>query len=193
MNRRLNRLEHTVYLVGSAPSPDDRRVCIIYLSRAGLVLDGQGEPVEAEPSPASVAAQVAERYLAGRLFAHPGQSRLQVSEIASLKDGLTSWTPMGAIARHHDSIVLIAPVADGRLPDVVIRATTAPGGPVDCSGITVHPVITRADSTGDIGQALEDDLGGIFPNARIARPFALDGETAQDIAPQLEGYIDRML
>ena len=46
-------------LVDSKPTSDDRHVCVIWLSRAGLVIGADGQPVEAEPSPTSAAAQVA--------------------------------------------------------------------------------------------------------------------------------------
>ena len=70
-------------LVDSKPTPDDRHVCVIWLSRAGLVIGADGQPVEAEPSPASAAAQVAEKHLRTRLFP-PGRhcmSRLEIAEI----------------------------------------------------------------------------------------------------------------
>lgn len=35
----------------SRPLPEDRHVCVIYLSRAGKALDDEGHLMEAEPSP----------------------------------------------------------------------------------------------------------------------------------------------
>lgn len=38
-------------LVDSKPTPDDRHVCVIWLSRAGLAIGADGQPVEAESPP----------------------------------------------------------------------------------------------------------------------------------------------
>ena len=49
------------------------------LSRAGYVMGADGRPVEAEPSPASVVAEVAEKHLCARLFP-PGRQALSARE-----------------------------------------------------------------------------------------------------------------
>lgn len=54
--------------INARPLPDDRHACILWLSRAGFVPGADGSPVEAEPSPASTAARVAEVLLSSRLF-----------------------------------------------------------------------------------------------------------------------------
>ena len=88
-----------MYLIDSKPTPDDRHVCVIWLSRAGFVMGPEGRPVEAEPSPASIVAEVAEKQLCARLFP-PGRhcmSRLEIAEICSLREGLNTWPDMKSV------------------------------------------------------------------------------------------------
>ena len=153
-----------------------------------------GRPVEAEPSPASAVAQVAEKHLARRLFP-PGRhcmSRLEIAEICSLREGLVGYAPMKSIIAHHESIVLVTPAFDGRLPGIVTEALTT-GGPYDLSGITVLPVITVADSTGEPSDALLADLRAALPGAEILEPLALLGESPEEIEPQLTTYLDDLI
>ena len=183
-----------MYAIDSKPTPDDRHVCVIWLSRAGYVMGSEKRPVEAEPSPASVVAQVAEKHLCARLFP-PGRhcmSRLEIAEICSLREGLVGYTPMWSVIAHHESIALATPVFDGRLPDIVTEGLTK-FGPYDLSGITVLPVITLADSTGDLGNALHADLRAALPGATLAEPLALLGETPEAIAPQLTPRLDELV
>ena len=185
-----------MYLIDSRPTPDDRHVCVIYLSRAGLALSPDGRPVEAEPSPASAAARVAEGLLSSRLFPPgrhgAGMSRLQVSEICSLRHGLVVGPDMKSVAALHEAIVLVTPLADGRLPGVVADALTR-FGPHDLTGATVLPVVTLADSTGEPGEALLADLRSVLPGAAIADPVALLGATEDEMAPQLEPRLDELV
>ena len=181
-------------LVDSKPTPDDRHVCVIYLSRAGLVIGADGRPVEAEPSPASAAAQVAEKHLRTQLFP-PGRhcmSRVQINEIQSLRHGLVSGPDMKGVVAHHESVVLITPVFDGRLPDIVTEALTK-FGPYDLTVITVLPVITLADSTGELGDALLADLRAALPGAELLEPLVLLGEAPEAIAPQLTPRLDELV
>ena len=181
-------------LIDSKPTPDDRRVCVIWLSRAGFAMGPDGRPVEAEPSPASVVAQVAEKHLCARLFP-PGRhcrSRLEIAEICSLREGLNTWPDMKSVIRHHESIVLATPVFDGRLPGIVTEALTK-FGPYDLTGITALPVITLADSTGKPGDALLADLRAALPGATLVEPLALLGETPEAIAPQLTPRLDELV
>lgn len=183
-----------MYHIDSKPTPDDRHVCVIYLSRAGLVIGADGRPVEAEPSPASAAAQVAEKHLCARLFP-PGRhcmSRVQIGEISSLKRGLETLPDMKSVIAHHESIVLATPVFDGRLPSNVAEALTT-GGPYDLAGITVLPVITLADSTGELGDKLLADLRKALPGATLVEPLTLLGETPEAIAPQLTPQLDELI
>lgn len=182
-------------LVDSKPTPDDRRVCVIWLSRAGLVIGADGQPVEAEPSPASAAAQVAEKHLAARLFPpgrRGGRSRLQINEIQSLRYGLVSGPDMKGVVAHHESVVLITPVFDGRLPDIVTEALTK-FGQYDLAGITVMPVVTLADSTGEIGDALLADLRAALPGAEMLEPLVLLGEKPEAIESQLTPHLDELI
>ena len=181
-------------LVDSKPTPDDRHVCVIWLSRAGLVIGTDGQPVEAEPSPASIVAQVAEKHLCARLFP-PGRhcmSRVQIAEICSLREGLNTWPGMRGVIKYHESIVLAIPVFDGRLPDIVTEALTK-FGPFDLTGITVLPVITLADSTGELGDALLADLRAALPGAELLEPLVLLGETPEEIEPQLTPRLDELV
>lgn len=58
-----------MHLIDSKPTPDDRHVCVIWLSRAGFVMGADGRPVEAEPSPASVSRGCREALLCTALSA----------------------------------------------------------------------------------------------------------------------------
>lgn len=183
-----------MYRIDSKPTPDDRHVCVIWLSRAGCVMGPHGRPVDAEPSPASAVAQAAEKHLRTRLFP-PGKrcmSRLQINEIQSLRDGLVSGPDMKSVIKYHESIVLTTPVFDGRLPGIVAEALTK-FGPYDLAGITVLPVITLADSTGELGDALFADLRKALPGATLIKPLALLGETPEAIAPQLTPRLDDLI
>lgn len=183
-----------MYHIDSKPTPDDRHVCVIWLSCAGFVMGPDRRPIEAEPSPASAVAQVAEKHLRARLFP-PGKrcmSRLEIAEICSLREGLVAYTPMWSIIAHHESIVLATPVFDGRLPGIVTEALTK-FGPYDLAGITVLPVVTLADSTGELGGTLLADLRAALPNAKVLEPLALLGETPEEIAPQLTPRLDDLI
>ncbi len=183
-----------MYSIDSRPTPDDRHVCVIWLSRAGFVMGADGRPVEAEPSPASAVAQVAEKHLAAQLFP-PGRhcmSRLEISEICSLRDGLVAYTPMRSVIAYHESIVIVTPVFDGHLPDIVTEALTT-GGPYDLTGIAVLPVITLSDSTGEPSDALLADLRAALPGAALFEPLALLGETPEAITPQLTTHLDDLI
>lgn len=183
-----------MYLIDSKPTPDDRHVCIIWLSRAGFVMGPEKRPVEAEPSPASVVAEVAEKHLTTRLFP-PGRhcmSRVEIGEISSLRRGLETWPVMKDVIKYHESIVLATPVFDGRLPGIVTEALTK-FGPYDLTGIAVLPVITLADSTGEVGEALLADLRETLPGATLVEPLALLGETPEAIAPQLTPRLDELI
>lgn len=184
-----------MYLIDSRPTPDDRHVCVIYLSRAGLALSPDGRPVEAEPSPASAAAQAAEKHLSARLFppeCRGGMSRLQIDGIQSLRDGLVSGPDMKSVVAYHESVVLISPMAGGRLPAVVTKALTRPT-PRDLTGITVLPVVTADDSTGEVGDALLADLRAALPGATLAEPLVLLGSTEGELAPQLAPHLDELV
>ena len=183
-----------MYHIDSKPTPDDRHVCVIWLSRAGFVMGPDGRPIEAEPSPASAVAQVVEKHLRARLFP-PGKrcmSRLEIAEICSLREGLVGYAPMWSVIQHHESIVLATPVFDGRLPGIVAEALTK-FGPYDLAGITVLPVVTLADSTGELGGTLLADLRDALPNAKLLEPLALLGETPEEIAPQLTPRLDDLI
>ena len=183
-----------MYAIDSKPSPNDRHVCVIWLSRAGFVMGPEGRPVEAEPSPASVVAQIAEKHLCARLFP-PGRhcmSRVQIAEISSLQRGLETWPVMKDVIKHHESIVLAIPVFDGRLPDIVTEALTK-YGPYDLTGITVLPVITLADSTGKVGDALLADLRAALPGAGLLEPLVLLGEKPEAIESQLTPHLDELI
>ena len=178
-------------LVDSKPTPDDRHVCVIWLSRAGFVMGPEGRPVEAEPSPASVVAQIAEKHLCARLFPpgrRGGRSRLQINEIQSLRYGLVSGPDMKGVVAHHESVVLITPVFDGRLPDIVTEALTK-FGQFDLAGITVLPVVTADDSTGEVGDALLADLRAALPGAEMLEPLVLLGEKPEAIESRLDELI----
>ena len=182
-------------LIDSKPTPDDRHVCVIWLSRAGLAIGADGRPIEAEPSPASAAAQVAEKHLAARLFPpgrRGGRSRLQINEIQSLRYGLVAGPDMKGVVAHHESVVLITPIFDGRLPDIVAEALTKLG-PYDLTGITVLPVVTADDSTGEVGDALIADLRASLPGATLAEPLVLLGETPEEIEPQLTPRLEDLI
>lgn len=182
--------------INARPLPDDRHACILWLSRSGFVPGADGSPVEAEPSPASAAARVAEGLLSSRLFPPgrhgAGMSRLQVSEICSLRHGLVVGPDMKSVIALHEAIVLVTPLADGRLPGVVADALTR-FGPHDLTGATVLPVVTLADSTGEPGEALLADLRSALPGAAIADPVALLGATEDEMAPQLEPRLDELV
>ena len=183
-----------MYAIDSKPTPDDRHVCVIWLSRAGYVMGAGGRPVEAEPSPAAVVAEVAEKHLCERLFP-PGShrmSRLEIAKICSLREGLNTWPDMKSVIRYYESIVLATPVFDGCLPGIVTEALTK-FGPYDLTGITVLPVITLADSTGELGDALLADLRAALPGATLAEPLALLGETPEEIAPQLTPRLNELV
>lgn len=183
-----------MYLIDSKPTPDDRHVCVIWLSRAGFVMGPEKRPVEAEPSPASVVAEVAEKHLTARLFP-PGRhcmSRVQIAEISSLRRGLETFPVMKDVIKYHESIVLATPVFDGRLPGIVTEVLTK-FGPYDLAGITVLPVITLADSTGEVGDALLADLREALPGATLVEPLALLGETLEAIAPQLTPRLNELV
>lgn len=53
--------------IDSKPTPDDRHACVIWVSRAGSVMGPDRRPIEAEPSPASLVAEVAEKHLTALL------------------------------------------------------------------------------------------------------------------------------
>ena len=181
-------------LIDSKPTPDDRHVCVIWLSRAGFIMGPDKRPVEAEPSPASAVAQVAEKHLCARLFP-PGRrcmSRVQIAEICSLREGLVAYVPMRSVIEHYESIVLATPVFDGRLPGIVTEALTK-FGPYDLTGITVLPVVTLADSTGELGDALIADLRAALPGAELLEALVLLGETPEAIEPQLTPYLDDLI
>ena len=184
-----------MYLIDSKPTPYDRHVCVIYLSRAGLVIGADGRPIEAEPSPASAAAQVAERHLTARLFP-PGQrggrSRLQVDEIQSLRDGLVAGPDMKSVAAYHESVILITPMAEGHLPAVVTEALTRPT-PRDLTGITVLPVVAADDSTGEVGDAFLADLRAALPGATLKDPLVLLDFTEEELLPQLAPHLDALV
>lgn len=183
-----------MYAIDSKPTPDDRHVCVIWLSRAGFVMGPDKRPVEAEPSPASAVAEVAEKHLTARLFP-PGRhcmSRVQIAEISSLRRGLETWPVMKDVIKYHESIVLATPVFDGRLPGIVTEALTK-FGPYDLAGITVLPVITLADSTCEVGDALFADLREALPGATLVEPLALLGETLEAIAPQLTPRLNELV
>ncbi len=183
-----------MYAIDSKPTPDDRHVCVIWLSRAGYVMGADGRPVEVEPSPASVVAEVAEKHLTVRLFP-PGRhcmSRLEIAKICSLREGLNTWPDMKSVIRYYESIVLATPVFDGRLPGIVTEALTK-NGPYDLTGITVLPVITLADTTGELGDALLADLRAALHGAALAEPLALFGETPEEIAPQLTPRLNELV
>ena len=183
-----------MYLIDSKPTPYDRHVCVIYLSRAGLVIGADGRPIEAEPSPASAAAQVAEKHLCARLFP-PGRhcmSRVQINEIQSLKDGLFAGPDMESVVTYHESVVLVTPMAGGRLPAVVTEALTQPT-PRDLTGITVLPVVTADDSTGEVAEALLADLRAALPGATLKDPLVPLGTTEEELAPQLAPHLDELV
>lgn len=183
-----------MYLIDSKPTPDDRHVCIIWLSRAGFVMGPEKRPVEAEPSPASVVAEVAEKHLTARLFP-PGRhcmSRVQIGEISSLRRGLETFPVMKDVIKYHESIVLATPVFDGRLPGIVTEVLTK-FGPYDLTGITVLPVITLADSTGEPRDTLLADLREALPGATLVEPLALLGETPEAIEPLLAPRLDDLI
>ena len=183
-----------MYAIDSKPSPDDRHVCVIWLSRTGFVMGPDGRPVEAEPSPASVVAEVAEKHLTARLLP-PGRhcmGQLQIAEISSLQRGLETWPVMKDVIEYRESIVLATPVFDGRLPGIVTEALTK-FGPYDLTGITVMPVITLADSTGEPGDALLADLREELPGATLVEPLALLGKTPEEITPQLTPRMDDLI
>lgn len=183
-----------MYLIDSKPTPDDRHVCVIWLSRAGFVMGPEEQPVEAEPSPASVVVEVAEKHLCARLFP-PGRhcmSRVQIGEISSLQRGLETWPDMKSVIKYYESIVLATPVFDGRLPGIVTEALTK-FGPYDLTGITVLPVITLADSTGVLGDELLADLRKALPGATLTEPLALLGETPEEIEPQITPALDELI
>ena len=119
-------------------------------------------------------------------------SRVQVCEISSLQRGLETWPDMKNVIKYHESIVLATPVFDGRLPGIVTEALTT-GGPYDLTGITVLPVITLADSMGELGNALHADLRAALLGATRAEPLALLGETPEAIAPQLTPRLDELV
>ena len=98
---------------------------------------------------------------------------------------------MKSVIRYYESIVLVTPVFDGRLPDIVTEALMK-FGPYDLTGITVLPVITLADSTGELGDALLADLRAALPGATLVEPLALHGETPEEIAPQLTSRLDEL-
>lgn len=183
-----------MYLIDSKPTPDDRHVCVIWLSRAGFVMGPEERPVEAEPSPASAVAEVAEKHLRTRLFppGRHGMSRVQIAEISSLRRDLETFPVMKDVIQYHESIVLATPIFDGRLPGIVTEALTK-FGPYDLTGITVLPVITLADSTGEVGEALFTDLREALPGATLAEPLALLGETPEEIAPQLTPMLNELI
>ena len=113
-----------MYAIDSKPTPDDRHVCVIWLSRAGYVMGADGRPVEAEPSPASVVAEVAEKHLCARLFP-PGRycmSRVQICEVSSLQRGLETWPDMRA------SSGITSP---SRLPHLSLTAACRTSSPRD--------------------------------------------------------------
>ena len=183
-----------MYAIDSKPTPDDRHVCVIWLSRAGFIMGPDKRPVEAEPSPASAVAQVAEKHLCERLFP-PGRrcmSRMQIAEICSLREGLVAYVPMRSVIEHYESIVLATPVFDGRLPGIVTEALTK-FGPYDLTGITVLPVVTADDSTGEIGAPLLADLRAALPGAEVLEPLVLLGETPEAIEPQLTPHLDDLV
>ena len=119
-------------------------------------------------------------------------SRLEISEICSLRDGLVAYTPMRSVIAYHESIVIVTPVFDGHLPDIVTEALTT-GGPYDLTGIAVLPVITLSDSTGEPSDALLADLRAALPGAALFEPLALLGETPEAITPQLTTHLDDLI
>ncbi len=91
-----------------------------------------------------------------------------------------------------ENIVLATPAFDGRLPGIVAEALTK-FDPYDLTGITVLPVITLADSTGEIREALFTDLREALPGATLAEPLALLGETPEEISSQLTPRLDELI
>ena len=119
-------------------------------------------------------------------------SRVQIAEISSLQRGLETWPVMKDVIKHHESIVLAIPVFDGRLPDIVTEALTK-FGPYDLTGITVLPVITLADSTGKVGNALLADLRAALPGTELLEPLVLLGEKPEAIESQLTPHLDELI
>lgn len=185
-----------MWFADSRPLPDDRHVCVIYLSRAGKALDAEGRPVEAEPSPASEAAESLGRLLCDRLFsrradAPHGQSLAMIGDVVE-KDGVLVTLPdLPSILGRYETIVVCAPVWDGHLARPV-EAALAQGGPHDFAGHAVWPVCTLADSTGTATD-MARDLRRVCPGATVGEPLALLGEKGADFEPQLAAHLDDWL
>ena len=91
---------------------------------------------------------------------------------------------MKGVVAHHESVVLITPMADGR-PAGHRHRGAHEVGPYDLAGITVMPVVTLADSTGEVGDALLADLRAALTGAELLEPLVLLGETPKEIEPHL--------
>lgn len=180
----------------SCPLPEDRHVCVIYLSRAGKALDDEGHLMEAEPSPASEAAKALERLLCERLFSHRadaphGQSLVMVNDVVE-KDGMLLVHPdLPSILERYETIIVCAPVWDEHLARPV-EAALAQGGPHDFTGHAVWPVCTLADSTGTAAD-MARDLRRACSGATVGEPLALLGEKGADFEPRLAAHLDDWL
>lgn len=185
-----------MWFADSRPLPDDRHVCVIYLSRAGKALDAEGRPVEAEPSPASEAAEALGCLLCDRLFsrradAPHGQSLALIGDVVE-KDGvLVTYPDLPSILGRYETIVVCTPALDGHLARP-IEAALAQGGPHDFTGHAVWPVCTLADSTGTAAD-MARDLRLICPGATVGEPLALLGEKGADFEPRLAAHLDDWL
>ncbi len=185
-----------MWFADSRPLPEDRHVCVIYLSRAGKALDAEGRPVEAEPSPASEAADTLERLLCDRLFSRRadgphGRSLVMVNDVVE-KDGMLLVHPdLPSILERYETIIVCAPVWDGHLARP-IETALAQGGPHDFTGHAVWPVCTLADSTGTAAD-MARDLRRVCSGATVGEPRALLGEKGADFEPQLAAHLDDWL
>ncbi|HJB54961.1 MAG TPA: hypothetical protein IAA39_04505 [Candidatus Olsenella avistercoris] len=185
-----------MWFADSRPLPDDRHVCVIYLSRAGKALDADGRLVEAEPSPASEAAAALERLLCERLFsrrsdAPHGQSLVMVNDVVEKDGALVTQPDLPSVLGRCETIVVCAPARDGHLARPV-EAALAQGGPHDFAGHVVWPVCTLADSTGTVAD-MARDLRRVYPGATVGEPLALLGEKGADFEPQLAAHLDDWL
>ena len=185
-----------MWFADSRPLPEDRHVCVIYLSRAGKALDDEGHLVEAESSPASEAAKALERLLCERLFSHRadaphGQSLVMVNEVVEKDGALVIQPHLPSILERYETIVVCAPVRDGHLAQPV-EAALAQRSPHDFTGHAVRPVCTLADSMGTAAD-MARDLRRVCPGATVGEPLALLGEKGADFEPQLAAHLDDWL
>ena len=185
-----------MFHIDSRPLPQDRHVCVIYLSQAGKDLDADGRVVEADPSPASEAAEALNRLLCDRLFprradAPHGQSLVMVSGVVEKDGALVSLPHLPSVLARCETIVVCAPVWDGRLAPPVVAAL-AQGGPHDFTGHVVRPVCTLADSTGAV-EGMARDLRRSCAGAEVGETVSLLGEKAAEFKPQLAPLLDDWL